>query len=116
MWKGPTYDCQLCGACCVNYRRFDGAGYVYLTKDESKRMKRLGLSVVQATGGEAHLGMRNRDASGKGVCVAFQGGIGGSCGCTVYAGRPSICRAFQVGGAECERARREAGLTVELKG
>jgi Fe-S-cluster containining protein len=112
MWNESTYDCQECGACCVSQEVFSGSAYVYLTRDESKQMKRLGLSVVQVSG-ESHLGTRARaGGDGRSVCVAFRGEVGGRCGCTVYQGRPRECRRFQVGGSWCKEARAEAGLPV----
>ena len=55
MWKGPVYDCQQCGACCTNQEYDPAVGYVCLTRDESKQMRRLGLTVVRA-GGRSFLG------------------------------------------------------------
>jgi Fe-S-cluster containining protein len=111
MWNGPTYDCQQCGACCVNPSFLGGTAYVFLTREETKRMKSLGLSVVQVSG-RSHLGTRAPSSgAGPAVCVAFQGGVGGRCGCAIYPGRPAACRRFQVGSPECQEARGEAGLS-----
>ena len=35
------YDCQQCGACCVDY--FGTEGHIELTPAETGRMRRLGL-------------------------------------------------------------------------
>ena len=112
MWKGPTYDCQHCGACCADPDSPPEGGYVYLRKDESKQMKRLGLSVVQEAGDD-FLGTRIH-AGGRSclVCVAFRGQIGGRCGCSIYQARPQGCRRFEVGSPLCKVARQEAGLPV----
>jgi hypothetical protein len=110
MWNEPTFDCQQCGACCVNQGFLGGTAYVYLTRDEAKRMRRIGLTVVQVDG-DAHLGTRvNARRNGTPICVAFQGDVGSACGCGIYAERPRPCRAFLVGGRECLAARRRAGL------
>jgi Fe-S-cluster containining protein len=112
MWKGPAYDWQECGACCINPGIFGGEAYVYLTKEEGKRMKRPALSVEQVPG-EAHLGSRiHAGGTSNSICVAFKGKVGGPCGCGIYAGSPSACRQFQVGGPECQEARSGAGLSV----
>jgi uncharacterized protein len=112
MWTEPIYDCQQCGACCVNPGYFAGTAYVYLTKDEAKRMKRTGLSVVQAAG-HAYLGTRaSLGSGGRAICVAFTGQVGGQCGCSIYPTRPRGCRQFQVGSPECKAARRQAGLSA----
>jgi Fe-S-cluster containining protein len=113
------YDCRECGACCVSSGR-GGEGYVYLDRREAGRMRRLGLPVIPCEGGTkgrrgpSRLGTRPLPevVGGGRVCVAFAGEIGGRCGCAVYPGRPTLCRYFEVGGFECRRARRWAGLPV----
>lgn len=112
MWNGPTYDCQQCGACCINDDTSGGAAYVYLRRDEVRKMHRLGLSVVHDAG-DAHLGSRAHvGAGGRAACVAFTGCVGGTCGCAIYGDRPGNCRRFEVGGKLCRAMRREAGLSV----
>lgn len=113
MWRAPSYDCQQCGACCINRDYFGGTtAYVFLLKEESKRMKRLGLKVVQVSG-HAHLGTRaNAGAGGHTICTAFKGGVGDQCGCGIYEDRPRACREFAVGSPECEMARHEAGMSA----
>ena len=111
MWKGPTYDCQQCGACCTNQDFIPASGYVNLSRDESKEMKRLGLSVVQADG-SFFLGTRARADSNHPVCVGLHGRVGGICSCVVYDCRPYNCRQFEVGSLLCKSARKEAGLPL----
>jgi uncharacterized protein len=111
VWKGPVYDCQQCGACCTN-QEFDPAiGYVYLTKDEAKQMRRLGLTVVRS-GGSSFLGTRDREGASNPSCVALRGRVGGPCRCAIYGSRPVNCRQFEIGGSSCKAAREEAGLPV----
>jgi Fe-S-cluster containining protein len=113
LWNGPEYDCQDCGACCVQQAPFDGASYVYLDRTETRRMRRLGLTVVRAAVGASFLGCRaHAGAGGQPTCVAFAGVVGGPCGCSIYEHRPSVCRQFEVGEALCREARRQAGLPV----
>jgi len=111
VWKGQTYDCQQCGACCTNQEHVPAAGYVCLTKNESKQMKRLGLTVVQA-GRSTFLGTRNRDGASHPICVALRGGVGEPCRCAIYESRPLNCRQFEVGSSSCLAARVEAGLPL----
>jgi Fe-S-cluster containining protein len=111
VWKGAAYDCQQCGACCTNQESVPATGYVCLSRDESKKMKRLGLSVVQA-GSSFFLGTRGRAESSHPVCVGLHGSVGSSCGCMIYDRRPNNCRQFEVGSDLCAAARTEAGLPV----
>jgi hypothetical protein len=62
VWKGQVYDCQQCGACCTSQEYDPSVGYVCLTRDESKQMRRLGLTVVRA-GGISFLGTRDREGA-----------------------------------------------------
>src|SRR5262249_14469459 len=104
-------DCQQCGACCTNQEFIPATGYVSLSRDESKEMKRLGLSVVR-TNGNSFLGTRNRAEACHPVCVALHGGVGVSCRCAIYDRRPHNCPQFEVGSRLCETARKAAGLPV----
>jgi Fe-S-cluster containining protein len=73
-------------------------------------MRRLRLPVVW-DGGQALLGTRPyAGPGGDTVCAAFEGDVGGYCGCGIYARRPEACRRFEVAGFLCRQARRDAGL------
>jgi uncharacterized protein len=111
LWKGPSYDCQQCGACCANQESIPASGYVSLSGAEPRLMKRLGLSVFQ-TDGRSFLGTRYRGESNHAVCVALEGHVGGSCACAIYEHRPSNCRRFEVGSRLCRAARADAGLPI----
>jgi Fe-S-cluster containining protein len=109
----PEYDCRRCGACCVQTGPHDGSAYVYLDRDEARRMRSLGLLVVEAALGARCLGAReHQGAGGRPACVAFTGTLGGGCACSAYEDRPSACREFEVGGRLCREAREQAGLRV----
>jgi Fe-S-cluster containining protein len=104
------YDCQTCGACCVDY--FGTEGYIELEGDEPARMRRLGLAVI-AWHGQLLLGTRPHDGPGGATCcAAFAGTVGGACACAIHPERPAACRRFAAGSAGCQFARREAGLPV----
>jgi Fe-S-cluster containining protein len=108
-----AYDCQTCGACCVHLGRNDGNGYVYLDHQEAVRMRRHGLRVVEAALGSRCLAAAPHDGAwGYPACVAFEGEVGGCCGCSVYEERPSVCREFTSGSDVCREARARAGLPV----
>ena len=114
MLKVPAYDCQQCGACCTNPESIPAAGYVWLSREESKQMKRLGLSVVR-TGAHSYLGTRDRLEMRHPVCVALHGPVGGSCRCAIYDQRPRNCRRLEIGSVLCEAAREKAGIAAPLK-
>lgn len=117
LWNGPVYDCLLCGACCVQQGPFDGTSYVYLDRQEAKRLRRVGLTVVQGALGDSYLGCRSHTgAGGRPACVALEGKVGLRCGCSVYCERPSVCRQFEVGEALCRAARERARLPIGCNG
>jgi Fe-S-cluster containining protein len=104
------YDCQQCGACCVDY--FGAGGYIQLGQGEAARMRRLALPVVDWHG-QRLLGTRAHDGPGGATCcVAFVGQVGADCGCAIHPDRPHACRAFAAGSEGCRFARLEAGLPV----
>jgi hypothetical protein len=49
----------------------------------------------------------------EGRCVQLAGIPGYQVSCRLYADRPEQCRAFQAGGLECQRLRRQIGLSLE---
>jgi Fe-S-cluster containining protein len=92
---------------------FDGTSYVYLDRQEAKRLRRMGLTVVQGALGDSYLGCRSfAGAGGRPACVALRGEVGVACGCSIYPDRPNVCRQFEVGEALCRDAREQAGLPV----
>jgi Fe-S-cluster containining protein len=111
--KVEEYDCQSCGACCVQHGPHDGNAYVYLDREEARRMRSLALPVVEHALGLCCLGaVSHEGAGGKPACVAFAGQMGEACGCSIYEDRPSVCREFEAGGPLCREAREQAGLPV----
>ncbi len=108
-----TYDCQVCGACCVQLGAYDGSAYVYLDRNEASLMRSYGLPVIRSALGGSCLGARPHEGhDGRPACVAFTGKLGEWCGCSVYEDRPSVCREYENGGHLCREARQRAGLTV----
>lgn len=104
------YDCQQCGACCVDY--FGTEGHIQLRPAEAARLRRVGLPVVDWRG-QVLLGTRPHDGPGGATCcVAFVGEVGRDCACAIHPERPHACRAFEAGSAGCVFARQAAGLPV----
>jgi Fe-S-cluster containining protein len=109
--KGPVYHWQQCGACCTNQEYDPPVAYVCRTREESKQMRRLGLTVLGA-GGSFFLGTRDREGASNPSCVALRGRVGSPCCCAIYRSRPINCRKFDLGGSYCKAVRKEAGLPV----
>ena len=104
------YDCQECGACCVDY--FGTAGYIQLETGEASRLRRLGLPVVNWHG-QTLLGTKpHQGPTGDTCCIAFVGEVGSACACSIHPDRPRACREFAAGSPGCQYARREAGLPL----
>jgi Fe-S-cluster containining protein len=104
------YDCQQCGACCIDY--FGTEGHIQLTPGEVVRMRRLGLPVIDWHGQQL-LGTRPHDGpGGQTCCVAFAGQVGSDCACAIHPERPSACRRFEAGSDGCRFARQAAGLPL----
>ena len=86
--KGIRFECQETGRCCVSR---DAYGYVYLSREDRRRMARhLGIPTRQftreycgKTDGYFHL----KDTSGP--CRFLEGTR-----CGVYEGRPNQCRTW----------------------
>ncbi len=105
------YDCQRCGACCVNPRVNADEGteaYVEISDPRAKllRDRSLRRKYVADIDGVAHLRLID------GRCAALRGATGRRVWCVVYAHRPLPCRRVQPGDGDCLRARAEAGLPV----
>src|SRR5436190_24294852 len=99
------YDCQTCGACCVDY--FGTAGYIQLTQPETARMGRLGLPVVNWHGQTLLATRPHSGLGGATCCVAFVGEVASSCACSIHPDRPRACREYEAGSEGCKFARQE---------
>lgn len=85
-----AFDCQTCGACCVE------AGAVILAGEDD-----VPAGLVQRV---ANLRcMATERASFR--CAALHGTVGLSVGCGIYGRRPTVCRSFDAGSDECLEAR-----------
>lgn len=91
-------DCQSCGACCK------GLGVDVSTSDED--VPQYMVKDDRLMGPQ----MRVR----KGACIALRGLIGSKVCCSIYEGRPQVCRDFDPGSDLCMWARKQAGLPHTL--
>lgn len=101
--------CLSCGACCAFYR----VSFYWAECDDQTP----GGVPVELTG---DLGPFRRMMKGTGRmpprCIALEGEIGKSVYCSIYARRPSICRAVEASYAngvpseQCDKARIAFGL------
>ncbi len=84
------FDCQSCGACCVE------AGAVILADEDDvpgplvQHVANLRCMVTEGTSFR---------------CAALLGTVGRSVGCAIYRRRPEVCRSFDAGSDECLSAR-----------
>ncbi|MCX7175191.1 MAG: YkgJ family cysteine cluster protein [Proteobacteria bacterium] len=104
-----TSSCTCCGACCATYR-------VVFSLDETDQMLDAGVPA------ELTLKLNSEFCCMCGTdtkpqrCVALVGQVGKSVSCSIYARRPSPCRAFAPeaagghGDIACGNARRQHGL------
>lgn len=105
-----SFDCERCGACCVNPLENRAEGYIdyvmVLPREALLRHPRHVERYVRTNdGGEQHLKL---DAGQR--CVALKGTLGRKVRCEIYALRPAPCRRVQPGDAQCLRARGEFGV------
>lgn len=104
------YDCRRCGACCAPLE--DNDVYVDLVTADVLRMKRrFREHAVRRFTHYAALRTK-RDKRNGTTCVALRGTIGARVSCAIYARRPALCSAFDVGSKSCREARAERGLPV----
>jgi len=91
--------CQACGACCSyspEWPRF--------TTEDDGALERLPQELIN----DGMSGMRCDGAR----CSALTGEVGVSTSCAVYADRPDVCRACDVGDDACQLARGKHGLAL----
>ncbi|WP_461061073.1 YkgJ family cysteine cluster protein [Silanimonas algicola] len=104
------HPCQRCGACCAAFRVAfhwsEAAPHAPEGPDEAMTVKVRPFEVA----------MRGTEGGPAPRCAALEGEVGRAVGCTIYARRPSPCRALQASwehGApspQCDRARARHGL------
>jgi Fe-S-cluster containining protein len=95
--------CQSCGACCAyspDWPRFS------LESDEA-------LALIPAALVDDSQGKMRCEGD---RCAALTGKVGVATACSIYAGRPDVCRACQPGDPECNIARARYGFAAVILG
>ena len=100
-------DCQSCGACCTSFRvdfhPLELAGGAFAWGD--------GVPQAMTVPVTAHIVRMSGTDDASPRCVALAGEVGVAVNCSIYDGRPSPCREFDVHHAACNRARQRCGLS-----
>ena len=100
--------CQSCGACCVSFRvdfhpaELAGGAFAWGEGVPLTMTLPVTPNIVRMRGTD--------DAPPR--CIALAGQIGEAVNCTIYDGRPSPCREFDIEHAACNRARQRCGLAA----
>jgi len=100
------FACQRCGACCAAFRvdfhpaELAGGDFAWGEGVPQSLTVPVTAQLVR---------MRGTDASPP-RCVALSGVVGEEVACSIYDGRPSPCREFDVTHEACAKARRRHGL------
>lgn len=99
-------DCNKCGACCVTDLEYGRGGWVQLTTEDTKRLpEKYQLKVVHDPEiGCDRLGVLGTPKTGY-RCVALQGTVNKKTACKAYEHRPTKCRTFERGSADCRKER-----------
>lgn len=97
------FDCQTCGACCVE------AGpvpvYDHLDRHVPRYLTRSVRNMAGFASWEADHGTRRMADHMGGRCVALRGEVGCSVRCAIYDRRPTACATFEPGSEGCLAAR-----------
>lgn len=99
--KGP-YDCQACGACCIE------AGTVPIYPDETQVPTEFIAAYTRPRESEMPSGMRQITKHLGRRCTALTGEIGACVSCSIYENRPRVCATFPSGSEGCKNARLRA--------
>lgn len=102
-----NFDCQTCGACCAFYRVS-----FYWAETDAHPNGIVPQAITKAISPH-HVAMLGT-VTPTPRCVALNGDIGKSVGCTIYEKRSSTCREFTMGTAECLKARAAHGLSYTV--
>lgn len=99
--------CEYCGACCVSFRvdfhpaELAGGAFAWGAGVPLPMTLPVTSAMVRMKGTD--------DAPPR--CVALAGEVGVAVHCTIYDGRPSPCREFDIEHDACRHARRRCGLS-----
>ncbi|MGZ3650518.1 MAG: YkgJ family cysteine cluster protein [Bdellovibrionota bacterium] len=107
------HPCQTCGACCAYFRVS-----FYWREAEEPVDDRLAPVPVELTDerGDFYRTMKGTSSKHHSRCVALEGKVGETVGCSIYSLRPTPCRDFQASFEDgthqprCDQARAKYGL------
>lgn len=98
--------CQSCGACCTAFRvdfhpvELAGGAFAWGAGVPKEMTVQVTANIVRMAGTDA----------AEPRCVALAGEVGQAVNCSIYHGRPSPCREFDIEHAACNQARQRRGL------
>lgn len=92
-------DCRTCGACCRGR-----PGTVLLELEDLVRFRTAGREDLALATVPGHFGLDALPSHEDGQCM-YQGSTESHTDCSIYDIRPSACRRFKKGSAECLSAR-----------
>lgn len=100
--SAPESACLTCGACCQSYR------VEFAIYELDDMVGRVPAALTEPVKGNT---CRMRGTGEVPIrCVALQGTVGESVGCSIYSHRPSPCQDLQEGSYSCDKARQRNGL------
>ena len=91
--------CQSCGACCAT-----SANWPRFSTETDAALDRIPAALVDPSLSRMRC-VGNR-------CSALAGEVGVATACSIYADRPDVCRACEVGDDACRTARARHGLPI----
>ncbi|WP_082488076.1 YkgJ family cysteine cluster protein [Methylophilus sp. Leaf414] len=95
--------CQSCGACCASFRVS-----FYWAESDAHPQGTVPANLTQKV--NDHYVCMQGTGQFPVRCVALQGELGRSVGCSIYPLRSSTCREFEAGSESCNLARQSIGL------
>lgn len=107
----PDHPCVRCGACCASFRV-----QFYWREANPKESEHVVPAGLFEELTPLHRCMKGTAKKHNPQCAALKGRIGEKVGCSIYAERPSPCRAFTASledgrpNPRCDEARKKHGL------
>jgi Fe-S-cluster containining protein len=100
-----AFECQSCGACCVNPLENQRAQRTDYVPVETSARLLARSDLLRKYVGEDVMGAPHLRMLAGGRCAALRGALGRKVGCAIYHHRPRACRTVQPGDADCLRSR-----------
>jgi Fe-S-cluster containining protein len=96
-----AFTCDLCGACCRTFSIFASAA----DAQREPRIREEGRPVPEHLADQRWTYRLYPLPFHEACCF-----LDGENRCTIYETRPDVCRGFEVGGPQCQEARKARGL------